>query len=346
MACSNRIGDGGILRHRLFFGTFVGMRICLVGSMLRHTVESDAGTYSGWGGMTESAVAPFAALLDSASSVIHFVGSVGKEDIEEVKEFYKKNYPLVDYSGVFVNPAGTDHHHGNKHFIKRRVQLEPTKYEHIESHIQDADVVIFNFGNIDDIDPEAIKQVKENCKALIYVDVHRKPFGADENGHMYTRGWPGWEKYLKYADVVQMDKNECEALFGKKMKNIGDVISCASKVLDAGAGQALMTLGARGILLARKTPAYEYTHIPAAPCRVLDTTGSGDALAAGYLVAWHEGGSVIDAAKMGSLMGALNCEFVGYMKNMTRERVTERMPADFAHLTLDPHQKETSTILV
>lgn len=325
--------------------TFVNMKICLVGSILRHTVLSDAGTYSGWGGMTESAVAPFAALLDN-SSTIYFVGSVGKDDIDEVREFYRKNYPLVDASGIHVNPTGTDHHHGNKHFVRRKVQVEPTRYEHIKPYIHDADVVIFNFGNIDDIDPEAIKKVKESSKALVYVDVHRKPFGADKEGFMYTRGWPGWEKYLKYADVVQMDKNECGALFGTKLKNIRDVIGCAKKVLDAGAGQALMTLGAKGILLAHKTPAYEYIHIPPAPCNVLDTTGSGDALAAGYLVKWHEGGSVIDAVKMGSLMGALNCEFVGYMKNIKRVSVETRMPADFNHAKLNPQDEKLTAVFI
>lgn len=321
------------------------MKICLVGSILRHTIESDAGTYSGWGGMTESAVAPFAALLDSGST-IHFVGSVGKEDINEVREFYKKNYPLVNPSGIFINPTGTDHHHGTKHFVKRKVQVEPTRYEHIEPYIHDADAVIFNFGNIDDIDPVAIRKVKENSKSLVYVDVHRKPFGADEKGYMYARGWRGWEDALRYADVVQMDKNECEALFGTKLTDMSDVAGCAKKILDAGALQVIITLGSKGLLSAHKSSGYEYIHVPAVPCKVLDTTGCGDAFAAGYLVARHETGSLLDAVKMGSLMGAVNCEFVGYMKNLNRETIAKRMPGDFAHVSLDPQGSNLGNIPV
>lgn len=323
------------------------MKICLVGSILRHTVESDAGTYSGWGGMTESAIAPFAALLDGGSTV-YFVGSVGAEDLEEVREFYKQNYPFVDTRGIRVNPAGTDHHHGTKHFVKRKIQVEPTTFEHIKPFIQDVDVVIFNFGNIDDIDPEAIKQVKENSNALVYVDVHRKPFGADEQGYMFVRGWQGWENYLRYADVVQMDKNECEALFNKKIQTLYDSALCAKAILDAGAKTALMTLGEKGIVLAYKDKdnKYAFAHIPAAPCEVKDTTGCGDAMAAGYLVALHEGASPIDAAKKGALMGAINCEFVGYIKGLDRQTIEQRMPADFAHTYLDLESDIPRSILV
>lgn len=319
------------------------MKICLVGSILRHTIESAAGTYSGWGGMTESAVAPFAVLL-GADSAIHFVGSVGKEDLNEVKEFFRMNYPLVDASGIHVNPTGTDHHHGTKHFVRRKVQVEPTNYEHIAPHVENADVVIFNFGNIDDIDPEAIRKVKENSKAFIYVDAHRKPFGADERGYMYARGWPGWEQYLRYADVVQMDKNECEALFGTTLTTLGDVARYAEKILDAGAGQAIITLGSKGLVVGHRTPSHAYLHAPAVPCHAVDTTGCGDAFAAGYLVGFHETKSLQTAVKLGSLMAALNAECVGYMKHITREDVEKRMPVDWAVRRLDPRDPASSAL--
>lgn len=311
------------------------MKICLVGSILRHTIESDAGTLSGWGGMTESAVAPFAALLGNGST-IHFVGSVGKEDIQEVKEFFSANYPFVDASGVRVNPTGTDHHHGTKNFVRRKVQVEPTRFEHIEPYLPHTDVVIFNFGNIDDIDPAAIKQVKENSKAFVYVDVHRKPFGADEEGYMYARGWSGWERFLRHADVVQMNRHECEALFGVALATLGDVARSAKQVLDAGAGQTIITLGKKGLVVARRIPAYEYLYAPVVPSRAIDTTGCGDAFAAGYLVGFHETGSLEKAIGLGSVMAAVNTEFKGYVKRIGREHVEKRMPADFKCVRIGP----------
>lgn len=286
--------------------------------------------------MTESAVAPFAALLGDDSK-IYFVGKVGKEDIDEVKTFFKENYPIVDASGIGINPTGTDHHYGTKNFVRVKLRVEPTRYEHIEPYINKSDVVIFNFGNIDDIDPEAIKETRQRSNALIYVDVHRKPYGADHNGYIYTRGWQGWEEYLRYADVVQMNKNECEALFQKKIESVDDSVDCAKKILDAGARQALLTLGSEGILLAHRIPSYEYVFVPAVPVRVVDTTGAGDAFAAGYLVALHEGRSPIEAAKLGSLLAAINCEFMGYIRNINRETIEKRMPANFNHALVNPN---------
>lgn len=311
------------------------LKICLVGSILRHIIHSPAGTYSGWGGMTESAVAPFAALLRN-DSIIRFVGSVGREDVPKVREFFRTHYPLVDASGIRVNPTGTDEHSGNKDFVKVKIRVEPTKYEHIEPYIHDADVVLFNFGNIDDIDPAAIKKVKENSKAFVYVDVHRKPFGVDQGGYIYSRGWPEWEEYLRHADVVQMNKNECEALLRRKIKNIGDAVSCAREVLSAGVDQLLITLGSKGVLVARKSPSSKYMFARAIPCRVVDTTGCGDAFAAGYLVSRHEGGSLKDSIKLGSLMASINCEFVGYMKNINRATIERKLPANFKLTELNP----------
>lgn len=304
------------------------MEICLVGSILRHTIHSDAGVYYGWGGMTESAVAPFAAILKPGSK-LHFVGSVGKEDLKEIKEFFQNNYPFVNTDSIHINPTGTDHHDGTKHRVQRRVQVTPTTYSHIAPYLKNADVVIFNFGNIDDIDPEAIIKTKKNTQAFVYVDVHRKPFGADKDGYMYVRGWDGWEKYLAHADAVQMDKNECEALLDRALLSNDDVINAAKKILDAGPREVFITLGERGILVGKRrenSDTHNYFHLPAVKCDVVDTTGSGDAFAAGYLVSRHEGKTLLDAVRFGITLAAINCEFKGYMKGITRDHISSRIP--------------------
>ena len=257
------------------------MNICLVGSILRHRIITDKGEYGGWGGATESAIAPFAALL-GAGSKIYFVGNVGQEDIEELKDFFKKNYPLVDTSGIGINPGGTDLHVGTKDHVSVKIQMEPTRYEQIKPYLAKSDIVIFNFGNVDDIDPEAIRKVKENSKAFVYVDVHRKPFAADKRGYFYTRGWSDWATHLAYADAVQMNRMECEALFGKEIKNIDSAIQCVKAVLDAGIPQVFITLRDKGVLTAhRGMGSYEYAIAPTVQCKPVDLTGCGDAFAAG-----------------------------------------------------------------
>lgn len=311
------------------------MKVCLVGSILRHRVITKDGEYIGWGGMTESAIAPFAALLDK-NSKIYFIGNVGKPDIKELKAFFRERYPFVDTSGIGINPTGTDFHYGTKDYTKVSLRVEPTRYEQIEPYLHDADVAIFNFGNVDDIDPEAIKKVKQNSKALVYVDVHRKPFAADKEGRIYTRGWLEWREYLPYADVVQMNRIECAALFNREVKSVGDAVQCAKIMLDAGVPQAFVTLRGQGVLVAQRSPSYRYALAPAIPAKVVDLTGCGDAFAAGYVVAATEGKPVADAVKMGSALASINCEFMGYMKNTNRKSVEKRMRDRFAVTELDP----------
>ncbi len=314
------------------------MNICLVGSILRHRVITEKGEFNGWGGMTESAVAPFAALLGQ-NSVLHFVGKAGSTDLPELRSFYQKHYPLVDASGIGVNPAGTDFHYGTKDFSRVTLKMEPVTYEDVEPFTRGTDVVIFNFGNVDDIDPEAISLVKKKSGLPVYVDVHRKPFGADRDGYIYSRGWPGWEKHLQYADAVQMNKNECEALFRKENMGPKDILKCASRVLDAGPGLVFITLRDKGVLVGRRVGPNdrEYFLTPAIPPRTtVDLTGCGDAFAAGYLVGLHEGKSLTEALKLASATASLNCEFLGYMRGAQRFMIDERLPSDFEIVRLGP----------
>lgn len=170
----------------------------------------------------------------------------------------------------------------------------------------------------------------------MYVDIHRKPFGADENGYMYPRGWDGWENYLGHADAVQMNKDECQVLFQKEILDMDGFVECARAVLDAGARYAIITLRNQGALLANRLPSseYEYVHIPAVPCDVIDLGGCGDAFAAGFLVGLHEGKTPIEAAKLGSVVAGLTSEFVGYIKGVTRETIEKWMPPDFEHVVI------------
>ncbi|HEY4526026.1 MAG TPA: carbohydrate kinase family protein, partial [Candidatus Paceibacterota bacterium] len=73
---------------------------------------------------------------------------------------------------------------------------------------------------------------------------------------------------------------------------------------------------------------------PSVATNVVDVSGCGDAFAAGYLVSLHEGNSPEEALALGSLMGAINCEFLGYMKNLDRKTIDSRKPTGFVLKTL------------
>jgi sugar/nucleoside kinase (ribokinase family) len=64
----------------------------------------------------------------------------------------------------------------------------------------------------------------------------------------------------------------------------------------------VLKLGARGAMHASADG--ERTHLPATPAWVVDTTGAGDALCAGFLAAWLSGVSAADALRAGVKLAA------------------------------------------
>jgi sugar/nucleoside kinase (ribokinase family) len=59
----------------------------------------------------------------------------------------------------------------------------------------------------------------------------------------------------------------------------------------------VLKLGAMGAMYAGASG--EQVHLPAPPARVVDTTGAGDALCAGFLAAWLAGGTPVEALRRG-----------------------------------------------
>ena len=104
----------------------------------------------------------------------------------------------------------------------------------------------------------------------------------------------------KYADVLFMNEEEAEALLG------------------GGAGKKLLKLkpsaliylkrGERGSLLLHRG---KKTHVPALPAKAVDTTGAGDAYAAGVLYGLSRGYSALSSAKIGCMLATKVVEKMG-----------------------------------
>ncbi|MBM3492773.1 MAG: adenosine kinase [Armatimonadetes bacterium] len=96
-------------------------------------------------------------------------------------------------------------------------------------------------------------------------------------------------------DVVFGNSDEATLLSG-----CADPTEAAAK-LGSGRRTAFVTLGSDGALAAR---CGSVTHIPSNPVNVVDTTGAGDAFAAGVLYGLTHGQEPADAARTGSRLAA------------------------------------------
>lgn len=82
----------------------------------------------------------------------------------------------------------------------------------------------------------------------------------------------------------------------------GDPLTAAHRALDAGAGRVVVSLGPDGCLV---VDAAGHTHVPGRRVDVIDTTGCGDALTAGYLRGLTLGRDPVAAAELGVLSASL-----------------------------------------
>jgi pseudouridine kinase len=86
---------------------------------------------------------------------------------------------------------------------------------------------------------------------------------------------------LPNIDILTPDRSEAAALTGRDIDDRCGALEAAAELVDAGAATVLLKLGSDGLVVADATGP---THLPAIPPRrVVDVTGAGDALAAGYL---------------------------------------------------------------
>jgi ribokinase len=117
------------------------------------------------------------------------------------------------------------------------------------------------------------------------------------------------------ADVDLLVPNETEAriLLGLAPEAPADEAGLCAALLDRGAGAVVMTLGARGALMA---DAGGVTHVDAVAADVVDTTGAGDAFCGTLAAGLAQGRTREDAVRRAVCAGALACNRLGVVPSL------------------------------
>jgi sugar/nucleoside kinase (ribokinase family) len=105
------------------------------------------------------------------------------------------------------------------------------------------------------------------------------------------------------VDIVVANDDEAALLSGVE----GGV--AATAVLAERHGIAVVTQGPRSVLVAERGEAPREVQVPAA--RVVDPTGAGDAMAAGFLNSWRVDGDIVRAAEAGILIASQAIQVYG-----------------------------------
>jgi ribokinase len=119
------------------------------------------------------------------------------------------------------------------------------------------------------------------------------------------------------ADLIEADyfipnETEAELITGFPVQTIEQATACANSLVNKGFRRVLLTLGARGALLAE---AAGHTHIAPFEVRARDTSGAGDAFIGSLAVFLAEGLPERAAVARASLYAAMSTTRVGTQKS-------------------------------
>jgi ribokinase len=117
---------------------------------------------------------------------------------------------------------------------------------------------------------------------------------------------------LAGADYFIPNESEAELITGLPVQTIEQAAACAAALVGKGFRRVVITLGARGALLADETG---NVHIPPFAVTAVDTTGAGDAFIGSLAVFLAEGVPEKEAVARASLYAALSTTRVGTQKS-------------------------------
>jgi ribokinase len=120
---------------------------------------------------------------------------------------------------------------------------------------------------------------------------------------------------LAAADYFIPNETEAEVIAGLPVHSIEQARECAAYLLQKGFPKVILTLGARGSLLASAEGA---ELIPPFPVTPKDTTGAGDAFIGSFSVFLAEGLPEKDALLRANLYAALSTTQVGTQKSFPK----------------------------
>lgn len=118
------------------------------------------------------------------------------------------------------------------------------------------------------------------------------------------------------SDVITPNETEAQALTGIPVEDEAGARAAGQALLDRGVGCAVLTLGARGVLVCEPAGATAIPAFDAGPA--IDTTGAGDAFAGALASALAEGRPILEAARFGCAVAGVSVTRPGAASAMPR----------------------------
>ncbi len=124
---------------------------------------------------------------------------------------------------------------------------------------------------------------------------------------------------LNQVTVLTPNETEAQILTGMEVSDEASASLAAERLLSSGVGAVIVTMGAKGFLLADGA---EMTFVPALSVQAVDATAAGDAFTGSLAVGMAQGQSLRNAAEFAGRVAALSATRMGAQPSMpTRQEV-------------------------
>ncbi len=117
---------------------------------------------------------------------------------------------------------------------------------------------------------------------------------------------------LANLDYFIPNEHEAETITGIAVRSVEDAKQCGGKIVASGIRRVIITLGAKGSLVAGGDGS---EHVPAFPVQSVDSTGAGDAFIGSFAVFLAEGIPELEAVRRANLYAGLSTTGVGTQKS-------------------------------
>ncbi|MCE4055654.1 ribokinase [Pseudomonas sp. Au-Pse12] len=173
-------------------------------------------------------------------------------------------------------------------------QLSPEKVAGFDRVLQEAEVIICQLEVPLATVGYTLKRGRELGKTLI---LNPAPASAPLPAEWYGS-----------IDYLVPNESEASALSGVPVDSLESAEVAAARLIAAGAGKVIITLGAQGSLFAN---GHGFEHFPAPKVKAIDTTAAGDTFVGGFAAALASGKSEAEAIRFGQVAAALSVTRAG-----------------------------------
>ena len=133
------------------------------------------------------------------------------------------------------------------------------------------------------------------------------------------------EELISLPDFILPNESELSLLTDQPVKDLDSAEKAAKALLERGAQNVIVTLGANGALVVTKDMT---KHVPAFEIEVVDTTAAGDAFIGGFASALLQNKLLEEAVRYGCACGALAATKFGAQPSLPTREEVERFLGD------------------